>query len=147
MTKQFRRHQKGHSVVEMALVVPLLCALLLGGIDIGRLAYLSILLTSGARAGIQYGAQNQTTAIDNTGMQNAATNDAANPTGMTATAKHYCVCANGNASTCLSTDCAGSRIQEYVEVDTTAPFTPLFGYPGLPGSSTVATKAVMRVLQ
>ena len=34
--------------------------------------------------------------------------DAPNITGMTAVATHFCKCSDGTASTCLSTDCAGT---------------------------------------
>ncbi len=57
--------EAGTSLVEMALLTPLLALLLMGTIDVGRLAYLSIQVSNGARAGVQYGAQNSSTSLDN----------------------------------------------------------------------------------
>jgi hypothetical protein len=121
--------------------------LLVGAIEIGRLAYLSILVNNAAHAGVQFGAQNLATAADNTGMQTAALNDGQNIAGLTAVASHYCTCADGSSASCLATDCAGSHRLVYVQVNTTGLFRSLMGYPGFPASYTVNGKAVMRVAQ
>src|SRR5271168_4968317 len=102
---------------------------------------------SAARAGVQYGAQNLTTVSDSSGMQNAAKADAPNLTAMTATGSHYCQCSNGSASTCLSTDCASSHRLTYVEVNTSATYTPLVNWPGVPTTTTLTSEAIMRVNQ
>ena len=82
-----------------------------------------------------------------TGMQTAATQDAHDLSGISATASKSCTCANGNASTCLNTDCSGSRIIESVTVNTTATVTPPYHVPLVPRSFTLTGKAVMRVHQ
>src|SRR5271157_1972171 len=137
----------GQAMVELALVVPALVLLLLSTVELGRLAYAGIGVTNAARAGVQYGSQNSTTASDNAGMQQAASNNAPNLTGMTATATHYCQCVNGSASTCQPTDCQGSRRVLYVEVDTSYRFTTLIKYPGIPTPIQLSGKAVSRVPQ
>lgn len=139
--------EAGNSIVEMAFLATLLSMLLLGAFDLGHLAYFNILTNNAAHAGAQYGAQNRVTAADNTGMQNAALNDAGSPAGMTATGSHYCECANGSASTCLATDCSGSHMMLYVKVNTNAPYTPVFSFLGLPPAGTVQGQAVERVAQ
>lgn len=50
--KNFR--QKGQSLVEFALVLPLLLMLVLGAIDFGRLFYTKIIITNAAREGAYY---------------------------------------------------------------------------------------------
>lgn len=80
-------------------------------------------------------------------MEQAAANDAPNITGMTATATHFCICADGSASTCLSTDCAASHRLVYTQVNTSAPYAPLINFMGVLPSMTVPGKAVMRVPQ
>jgi len=137
----------GQSLLEFALVTPVVLLLLVGAIEIGRLAYLSILVHNAAHAGVQYGAQSLATASNNSGMQNAALNDGQNISGLTANASHYCTCADGSSSSCQATDCAGSHRLVYVQVDTTGRFQSLFSYPGLPPSYTVNGQAVMRVAQ
>src|SRR6266851_9594274 len=100
---------RGQAAVELALCMPLLLALFIAVAETGRAFYIAISVANAARAGVQYGSQNLSTAADNAGMQAAATNDAPNLTGMIATASHFCKCSNGTASTCLATDCAGSH--------------------------------------
>src|SRR5579863_1339564 len=98
------RDQTGSALVEMALLVPFLALLAVGVVDAGRFMYDGILVGNSARAGAQYGAQNLRIVTDTTGITSAAKNDA-NLSGLTVLPTHMCVCADGTASTCLSTDC------------------------------------------
>ncbi len=54
----FRSSQSGSALVEVALTLPLMGALLLGSIELGGLAYRATELTSAARAAAQYAAMN-----------------------------------------------------------------------------------------
>ena len=103
--------------MELALSLPLLLMMFLVVVETGRAFYIAISVANAARAGVQYGSQNLSTAADNAGMQSAATNDAPNITGMTAVATHFCKCSDGTASTCLATDCAGSHRLLYTQGD------------------------------
>ncbi len=141
------RRAWGQASVELALSLPLLLMMFLVVVETGRAFYIAISVSNAARAGVQYGSQNLSTAADNAGMQSAAASNAPNVVGMTETATHFCQCANGTASTCLSTDCAGSHRLIYTQVDTTAPYTPLITFMGILPPLTVAGKAVMRVVQ
>ncbi|HYB91566.1 MAG TPA: TadE/TadG family type IV pilus assembly protein [Candidatus Binataceae bacterium] len=145
--RSFRAAPGGQSAAELALVIPLLLTSLLVAVEMGRLFYIQIAVANAARAGVQYGAQNLSTAGNNTAMQSAATNNAPNVSGLTATATHFCQCANGAASTCLSTDCSGSRRLLYVQVNTSAPYSPMMKYPGVPTAMTLTAQAIMRVAQ
>jgi len=146
-TQSLLAAEGGQNLLEFAFFVPVVLLVLLGAIEMGRLAYLSILVNNAAHAGVQYGAQNLATASDNIGMQNAALNDGQNISGLTAAASYYCSCADGSSSSCQPTDCAGSHRLVYVQVNTTGQFHSLFVYPGLPSSHTVNGEAVMRVAQ
>lgn len=55
--REVLRSQSGQSLYEMALLAPLLLTVLLGVIELGRYAYISILVANAARAGAAYGAQ------------------------------------------------------------------------------------------
>jgi Flp pilus assembly protein TadG len=143
----FSRGESGQALVELAFTLPLLALLLLGAGEFARLAYAAIETSNAARAGVQYGAQNHVTASDYAGMQIAATNDGSDVPQIDATATHFCGCANGTVSTCASGDCAGSRIIEYVQVNTTATVDPLIHVPGLPTTFTLNGQAIMRVWQ
>jgi len=94
-----RRHRtRAQASVELALGLPLLLMMFLVVVETGRAFYIAISLANAARAGVQYGSQNLSTAADNAGMQAAATNDAPNLVAMTATATHFCVCSDGSAA-------------------------------------------------
>ncbi|MBQ6711114.1 MAG: pilus assembly protein [Clostridia bacterium] len=54
MLKRFVRSEKGQAIVEFALVLPLLLALLCGIIDFGWLYYNQITLNNAAREGARY---------------------------------------------------------------------------------------------
>lgn len=150
------RSESGDSLVEMALLLPILTMLLLGTVDLGRLAYMSIEVSNAARAGVQYGQQNSTTWSNVTAMQTAATNDATDLVGasngnLTAVATYWCQCSDGSAvvPSCSPgpTSCAGTHRVNYVKVVTTATYRPWFSCPGIPSSTTLTSQAVMRAGQ
>jgi len=137
----------GQALVELALILPVALTLLIGIMEIGRYANASIVVSSAARAGVQYAAQNRVTASDTPNIVQAAENDASDFGTLSVTPTHYCTCANGSSSTCQSTDCQGSRIIEYSKVDTQTDLQSLFHYPGLPQSFVIKGDAQMRVSQ
>ena len=49
-----RRGQRGQSLVEMALVLPLLMILLVGVVDVGRAMFAKIAITNASREGARY---------------------------------------------------------------------------------------------
>jgi Flp pilus assembly protein TadG len=147
------RDEVGQAFVELALVLPVAILLLVGAVEIGRLAFASIEVSNAARAGVAYGAQSHITASDILGIQTAATQDAPNVTSITATATQSCSCINGATTTAIScstagTNCASpSRIIESVLVTTTAPVNTVFHLPGIPNTVTLRGQAIMRVQQ
>ncbi|MGH9775085.1 MAG: TadE/TadG family type IV pilus assembly protein [Candidatus Acidiferrales bacterium] len=147
--------QSGSSLVELAFLLPLLSLLLLGTIDLGRLAYMSIELASAARAGVQYGQQNISSSQDITGMQAAALNDAPDLVGaangnLSAVASFLCQCSDGSSVSpgCTTPpSCSGTHMVNYVKVVTSATFKPWIPYPGIPSSLPMNGLAVMRAGQ
>jgi Flp pilus assembly protein TadG len=132
----------GQTVLELALLLPLMLLLLIGVIEIGRFAYFDILVSNAARAGAQYGAQSLIQAADKNGIQTAAQNDGL--TTMTITSAQQCNCGLGTPGGC-PVACAQPTV--YVAVTATEKFNSLFKYPGLPKSMTLASTATMRVSQ
>ncbi len=51
-----RRRQRGQSLVEMALLLPVLCTIMLGALDLGRAYYSYAAVANAARVGAQYAA-------------------------------------------------------------------------------------------
>src|SRR5262245_4494112 len=145
-----RAHQSGQALVELALALPVLLLLALGVIEIGRYAYISILVGNAAHAGAVFGSQG-TWATDPAAIKKAAQFDFAGGTAggsngngldvstLTVTSTNSCGCdAGGTISTLAcdgSTSCpAGSHWVVVVTVTASGKFCSLFNYPGLPGN-------------
>ncbi|HET9099687.1 MAG TPA: TadE/TadG family type IV pilus assembly protein [Acidobacteriaceae bacterium] len=145
-----KRSDTGQSLVELALMFPIFILLLVGAAEFGRLAYAAIEVSNAARAGASYGSLSHITASDFTNIELVATTDAANLTGVTATATNFCACSTGGTITCSTalTSCPSpARIIEYVQVNTSASFDPLFHLPGIPTTFPLSGQAIMRVEQ
>lgn len=137
-----RKMKKGQTMVEIAMVLPALALLLVLVADFARVFYAAIGVASAARAGVQYGAQNYTTAINFFAIQQAALNDGQNLTGLSAEAKDFCMC-NGSTVVCSPRQCAEPQL--FVQVKTTATFNTLLTYPGIPSQIPLTSTAVMEV--
>ena len=138
-----RRRACGQSAIELALVLPLMILLLIAVCDFARLFYASIGVADAARAGVQYGAQNRTTAVDYAGMQQAALDDGAGISAIGANATSFCQCGTAAMSSCSST-CTGT-VNNFVQVTVTASFKTILTYPGIPQPAPLSSTAVMEV--
>lgn len=147
------RAESGQSLLEVALLSPLLILLLLGTIDMGRYGYQSIQLGNAARAGVAWGARDPLSASDpNKGIEVAACNDytGSSPCGLTSTTTHTFVCECDNAGTMSTIDCktgtCATTDQEVtsLSVTVTDSFNPLFTWRGIPTISLTKT-AIMRI--
>ncbi|MFZ0962635.1 MAG: TadE/TadG family type IV pilus assembly protein [Terriglobia bacterium] len=138
--------EHGASLVEFGLMLPFLALLLLGVIDFGRAYYVQIEVSNAAYTGALYGTQNPT---DTTGMQNAATGDAADITGMSAAATYGCECSDGSNAvpSCSSRPSCGVNVLNYVQVTTSATYKPMFPWPGIPSSISLGGSAKLRAGQ
>ena len=94
--------QSGQSLVELALITPLLLVVILGIIEMGRYAYLSILVGNAAETGAEFAAQNLNNAGQISGttpyVQDAALLDFQNGTslsGLVVTPTYACYCDSG----------------------------------------------------
>jgi Flp pilus assembly protein TadG len=134
----------GQTVVEMALLLPMLLMLMIGLIEIGRYAYFDILISNAARAGAQYGAQSLIQAADKPGIITAARNDGLNA--MTITTSQECGCVSTALGTCPSGAVCPLPLV-YVQVTATDTYSSLFKYPGIPRSMILTSTVTMRVSQ
>src|SRR5438552_1720965 len=96
--------RRGASVMELAVLLPLLLVLFIGIIDFGRVFYTAMTISHAARAGVQYGAQDNIRSGDFAGMRQAAQGTAGDVAGVTVTACRYCRCADGTGSCTNCTD-------------------------------------------
>lgn len=148
--KRCAEDERGASVLEMALLLPVLLLVLVGLIDFGRAYYLSTEVSAAASAGALYGSQNTTAAQDTTGIATAARSGAPNVSGLTVpTISLVCECSGSTASvSCSSPGCSSSsHLIEWLTVGTSATYKPLLPYPGIPSPITLAGQATLRVGQ
>ena len=132
--------------------------LLIGVIELGRYAYISILVGNAARAGALYGAQGLTKAITNSpAITAAARNDFASngldSSTLTVDSFPTCGCDVGGtiaADTAANCDpttpppCVGNwTVTIHVTAHNT--YSGLFNYPGIPSSLPLSSTASMRV--
>jgi Flp pilus assembly protein TadG len=151
------RSASGQALVELALVTPLLLALAMGVMELGRYAYISIIVGNAARAGAAFGAQSLPQSADTTGIQAAANSDfqdnGQNTSALTVSSSTSCGCDSGGtvtAAACTgsgSGTCASGHWVVMVSVEAKGTFNSMFNYPGIPQSITVDMTCTMRVAQ
>jgi Flp pilus assembly protein TadG len=136
--------EEGSSVLELALVMPMLMLLFVGAMDFGQAYYVGIEVTSAAEAGTSYGVANPT---DMAGMASAATLDAADVPTMVPTASWGCECSDGTAASisCVASPSCVTNVVNYVDVKTTVTYKPMLIWPAFPSSFTIAGHSRMRV--
>lgn len=146
-----RHFNPGQAATELAMSVPILSLLLLAGIDFARAFYCHQEVVAAARAGAQYGSQSVATATDLAGIQSSALANAPNVPGFIAasTIATFCTCQSPpptGQTGCGAGYCNGANSQAtYVTVTSTATFSTLVNYPGIPHSSAMSGKAIMQV--
>ena len=137
--------RRGQSVIEIALMIPVLIALLVVVSDFARVFYTYIEVGDAARSGAQYGAQNRVTAANYATMQQTAINAAPDLTGMTAVATSFCTCSDGGGNVpCAASGCV-TTIHVYVQVTTNLTFKTLFLFPGIPSLIPLQGVSVIQV--
>ena len=131
--RRLRGNYDGQSLVELALSIDILCLILLGTIDLGRMYFDYIDLKAGARNGVGYGTLKP---ADSAGMVSRVLSSGV-PAGTTATA----TC----TGSCSTVDATGT-----VVVTATTDFRPVtlgfFSFLGSSGVITLSATAQMRVL-
>jgi Flp pilus assembly protein TadG len=140
------RGEDGSSVLELALLMPVLLLLLVGAVDFGQAYYVGIEVGSAAEAGTSYGVANNS---DTAGMQSAAMLDAVDVPTMTATATWGCECSDGTGASvnCTATPSCSVNVVNYVDVATSVNYKPMLFYPAFPSTFTVKGHSRMRVSQ
>ncbi len=138
----------GLATVEMALMLPFLILIMIGVIDVARAAFVGIAVANAASAGALYGAQGPGYATQAATIEARATADA-QVSGMTIAVSTFCECSNASESSpnCAVTDCPSSRRMDYVQVDTSADWVPIFNYPGIPPAVTLAGQAIVQIAE
>lgn len=140
-----RADTRGNSVIELALVAPVLATLLIGAVDISRGTSMKLKLEQAAQRTIELMQRSDYKTSDNATY--IAEAQAAAGTGSTATISNWLECNNNgthlnwDTGTCT----AGVPYARIVQVTVTQPFTPVFGtrfFPGANANGTVTIRAV-----
>ena len=157
------KNESGQALVEAAISLPLMLALLLGVAEVGKMIYCSIEVTNAARAATQYAAMNggaftTSGALDTTGMLVAAQGDSLNmgthvgwATGFPPPS-YTCSCSGTGTPSCnvagsFPSGCTGSHVIITVTAFTQGTFTPDIHVAGLPTSYKLIGRSVQEVLQ
>lgn len=132
-------------MLELALGVLVLMAMLTGVLSFGPMFYNAIELESGARAGAMYGAHSLAHAADLAGMEEVARANMVNLSNASVTATRTCSCPDSQlAQDCDAISCNNGAPAVRVTVTTSLPYTPILSYPGLPSSMTLTRVSTMR---
>ena len=133
----------GSSVLETALLLPVLCLMLVGATDFGRAYYLSLEVASAVHAGALYGTQEP---HDTSGMVSAAALDAADIPNLKPAASYGCECSDGSSVvvSCGTAPSCAYNVVNYVSVTASTTYKLLLPYPGFPSTLTLSAASKMR---
>ena len=135
---------EGSSMVELALVTPMMVLLLFAAIDFARAYYLSTELVGAAHAGAEYGITNHT---DTAGMKAAAQADAPDVSNLTVTTPTWgCECSDGTGSSasCSTKPTCTYNMVYWVKVNASATYTSIYPWNGIPSRITITQIATVR---
>jgi Flp pilus assembly protein TadG len=141
---RFRKSETGNAMIELAVALPLLVLIAIGVTDYGRVYFTSIAVANAARAGAEWGAQDQGTSVNQNAIKSFAQLDGAEAGTITFASQTIFKCNDGSVVTNTST-CPGYGVpQVYIQVTATKILPLLMNYPGLPTSVTIARTATFR---
>ena len=163
------RDNRGAALVELALTTPLFLLLMMGSLEIGRVAYYAVEVENAARAGASFGAVNVQNANTTASVQQAAKNDAPDVSNLIVVSPgQVCVCETITTATnspafnptsgtisCTNTaitSCTANsssslqNVISYITVSTSANIDPLIHVPGLPDTYNLTGYSAIRIL-
>lgn len=147
MIRQFQslaRDDRGASIIEMGLMLPILASLLIGMVDISRAYSAKLQLEQAAYRAIEKVQQYNTSASTYDTLK-AEAGSAARGAGFTAVTDNdvtidYWLECNGTRAADYNSNCtSGQTYARWITVDITAKFTPMFSSSRWPGSNTDGT--------
>lgn len=144
-------------MVEFALVLPMLIILCMAAADFGRLFFHAVSVANASSTGSHFGAQDTSKVTQHIRVQNLSVADANDISGVSATATHFCQCpddpdtADHDPTTvdcslaATATACGAYGFPRVViQNDVAQTFTTLGPWPGIPESTKVDRRVLMR---
>jgi hypothetical protein len=130
----------------------------MGTVDLGRYAYIGILVGNAAEAGALYGAQGLPFSTFTNGIKTAVVNDyqnnGQNASNLTVSSSTSCGCDSGGTITTAGCSaatnpsagiCTSGHWVVMISVTASGTYNALFSYPGIPSSMTISRTSTMRV--
>jgi Flp pilus assembly protein TadG len=143
-----RKSEEGSSLIELAVLLPVLLLISFSIFDYAFWLQKAIRLQEAAEAGAAYGAI-PGNATDTAGMTQAAnfsaTGSRSGTSGFVATPTTFYTCSPGGTQVTLQTSCSGRVPFHYVQVTTSMTSTATVGYSLLPSSVKLTGRASLRV--
>ena len=136
LLRPFSRSARGQSLVELAILLPVLLILALGVIDYGRVYFAYVSVTNAARNGAHYASESPAATADLDGIRNTALDDMSELLNTSPT--------NPVVSAVSDTDSKGRL---YADVTVTYTFGTILPWPGLPTSFDVERTVRSRVAE
>lgn len=132
------RDDRGASLVELALVAPIMASLLIGMVDLSRAYSHKLKLEQAAQRAIEKVQQYQTATSTYGTLRAEAAAAAGVPSG-NVTIDYWLECNGVRAATYESVCSSGQVYARWVQVDVTGTFTPLFPSKRYPGANANGT--------
>ena len=130
--------ERGASIVELALVAPVMASLLIGMVDLSRAYSHKLKLEQAAQRAIEKVQQYQTTTSTYGTLQTEAAAAAGVPTS-NVVIDFWLECDGTRAANYVSVCTSGQTFGRWVSVEITGPFSPMFRSRRWPGANTDGT--------
>lgn len=141
LLKNLARDESGASIIEMAMVVPVLATLLIGFVDISRAYSYKLQLEQAAQRSIEKVQQYQTSESTYSTLQSEAAT-AAGVSASNVTIDYWLECNGTRQSNYDSVCSSGQSYARWITVDITGTFTPMFASTHWPGANSNGTYTV-----
>ncbi len=139
--RSLARDERGASIIEMAMVMPVLATLLVGMVDISRAYSFKLQLEQAAQRSIEKVQQYRTTSSTFSTLQTEAATAAGVPA-TDVTVDYWLEC-NGTRQTSYTTVCPTTQTRvRYITVSITKKFSPMFGTRFFPGANSDGTYTI-----
>jgi Flp pilus assembly protein TadG len=137
----------GAAGVEFALTLPAIVLFTIGTVDLGGLAYQKAEVSAAVNAGVLYAIDNASS-LSLTNVATAVTGATPLGTSVTPTVTQGYACSNASSislSSTQPTNCSPGVVATYVQISSSASYTPLISWGTITMPSTLSASAMVRV--
>ena len=144
---QLLKCRKGNVAIEFGFMVPIFVLVTLAAVELGRLGSEMSRITHAAKAGTQYGIQDQSNANDISGIIQAVRDNAEDANNeLTVSARRYCRCPGQSVDLPCTDSCTDDKFAPmFVEVNVSHDLAAVFDYLKLPVTYPLAVRSTSRV--